>query len=76
MRTLGVPYDDGYEEQCVTDLEKQAEEIVKQLVEQDADISQQPPDHDLDIIALIAYLQRLGTDIKVEGEISMNETGN
>ena len=76
MRTLGVPYEESYEYQSIAVLERQAEEIVKQLVEQDGDISKQPPDHDLDIIALIAYLQRLGTDIKVEGDVSMNETGN
>jgi cytochrome c oxidase cbb3-type subunit I/II len=54
-----VPYEEGYDEQAVADLQTQAEEITVRL--QDADIEVQS---DREIIALIAYLQRLGTDIK------------
>jgi cytochrome c oxidase cbb3-type subunit I/II len=61
MRTLGVPYPAGYETQALTDLQAQAQEIVKNLKE--AGIQSKS---DTEIIALIAYLQRLGKDIKVK----------
>ena len=59
MQSLGVPYPPGYDKQAVADLEKQAADIVKLLNQ--ANIASEP---DREIIALIAYLQRLGTDIK------------
>jgi cytochrome c oxidase cbb3-type subunit I/II len=59
MRTLGVPYPAGYEDIAVAEAEKQANEIAKSLA--DAKIK---TSSDKEIIALIAYLQRLGTDIK------------
>ncbi|UTA67141.1 cytochrome-c oxidase, cbb3-type subunit I [Emticicia sp. 21SJ11W-3] len=59
MRTLGVPYPEGYENIAVADAEKQAAEIAKRLA--DAKIK---TSGDKEIVALIAYLQRLGTDIK------------
>jgi cytochrome c oxidase cbb3-type subunit I/II len=62
MRKLGVPYEEGYEDQAVDDMKKQADEIVARI-ESDLSIKTDP---NLDIIALIAYLQRLGTDIKVQ----------
>jgi cytochrome c oxidase cbb3-type subunit I/II len=68
MRTLGVPYDEGYENQAVDDLRKQADEIVSQLKTENIET-----DPNLDIIALIAYLQRLGTDIKVQEETASAE---
>ena len=55
MRTLGVPYPNGYEEQAIADLQKQADEIVKDLEDNKIKVSR-----DKEIIALIAYLQRLG----------------
>nr|WKN35475.1 cytochrome-c oxidase, cbb3-type subunit I [Tunicatimonas sp. TK19036] len=61
MRTLGVPYPEGYEAQAVHDLTSQAEEIAKTLTESGIEVKK-----DREIIALIAYLQRLGTDIKVK----------
>jgi len=63
MRTLGVPYPEGYEEQAVTDMEKQAAEIVARLAKDNINTKT-----DREIVALIAYLQRLGTDIKVKKE--------
>jgi cytochrome c oxidase cbb3-type subunit I/II len=60
MQTLGVPYAEGYAGQALNDLKKQAEQIAASLRTQgvaNADASKE-------IIALIAYLQRLGTDIK------------
>jgi cytochrome c oxidase cbb3-type subunit I/II len=61
LRSVGVPYEEGYEEQANADLDKQAEAIAKTLK---ADGIEVVPD--AEIIALIAYLQRLGTDIKGE----------
>ena len=60
MRSLGVPYGAGYEAQAMTDLQKQGDEIAKRLEE-----AKIVTDWDSEIVALIAYLQRLGTDIKV-----------
>jgi cytochrome c oxidase cbb3-type subunit I/II len=59
MRTLGVPYPEGYEDIAIGEAEKQAKEITQSLA--DAKIK---TGSDKEIIAMIAYLQRLGTDIK------------
>lgn len=59
MQTLGVPYAEGYDQIAVADLNAQAEQIVASLKKDNIEAS---PDQE--IIALIAYLQRLGTDIK------------
>lgn len=61
MRKLGVPYAEGYEDEAVADAKAQADAIVKNL---DADGIEAMPDQK--IVALIAYLQRLGTDIKTD----------
>ena len=66
MRTLGVPYEEGYEDQAIEDMQKQADEIATRLK-----IENIETDPNLDIIALIAYLQRLGTDIKVQETASI-----
>ena len=62
MTTLGVPYPQGYAERALGDLQKQAESISADLKTQGVTVSS-----DREIVALIAYLQRLGTDIKVKG---------
>jgi len=59
MRTLGIPYEEGFEKIAGGELEKQANEIAQDLQKQGIDVTA-----DKEIIALIAYLQRLGTDIK------------
>lgn len=59
MRTLGVPYAEGYQEQANADLKKQADKIVASLKK---DGIQAVPESEM--VALIAYLQRMGTDIK------------
>ncbi|MEO9967072.1 MAG: cytochrome-c oxidase, cbb3-type subunit I [Reichenbachiella sp.] len=61
LRTVGVPYAEGYEDTANTDLEAQAKTITDNLAAEDVDIS-----GDAEIIALIAYLQRLGKDITVK----------
>ncbi|WP_215223575.1 cytochrome-c oxidase, cbb3-type subunit I [Echinicola shivajiensis] len=60
MQQLGVPYPEGYaDEQALKDLHEQAQGIASGL--SDAGVEVRP---DAEIVALIAYLQRLGTDIK------------
>ena len=59
MQTLGVPYPAGFDQQANADLRAQAEKIVANLKKDGIEASP-----DMDIIALIAYLQRIGTDIK------------
>lgn len=63
MRSLGVPYPPAYEEVAVSEAKKQADKITLDL--QKAGV---PADPNTEIIALIAYLQRLGTDIKVNNQ--------
>ncbi|MEK6782408.1 MAG: cytochrome-c oxidase, cbb3-type subunit I [Bacteroidota bacterium] len=61
MRTIGVPYADGYEELANADLDKQANSIAEALKMEGYETPS-----DAEIVALIAYLQRLGKDIKSE----------
>ncbi len=59
--TLGTPYGDRYEEQALADLRKQAKAVAESLRAEgieDADLEKK------EIVAIIAYLQRLGTDIQ------------
>ncbi len=62
MQKLGVPYPDGYDEKAVDDLKKQAAEIAGSLRNAGIDV-----DDTKEIVALIAYMQRLGTDITKDG---------
>lgn len=61
MQTLGVPYPDGYDKIANADLVKQEESIAASL---EKDKIKTPANKE--IIALIAYLQRIGIDIKAE----------
>ncbi|MBS1487214.1 MAG: cytochrome-c oxidase, cbb3-type subunit I [Bacteroidetes bacterium] len=61
LRKIGVPYEEGYEATANEDLHKQADDIARSLK---ADGIETPSD--AEIIAVIAYLQRLGQDIKAE----------
>jgi len=58
MQTLGVPYPEGYDEKAVADLKAQANKIASGLRSSGIEVEDQK-----EIIAMIAYLQRLGTDI-------------
>lgn len=60
MRKLGVPYPEGYEDQALADLEKQAQEISDYLKTKNIDCAP-----DKEIIAMIAYLHKLGKDISL-----------
>ncbi|MGC4100398.1 cytochrome-c oxidase, cbb3-type subunit I [Ferruginibacter sp.] len=58
MRKLGVPYEKGFENTALADLKTQSEQIANSLVSDSIRISSKK-----EVIALIAYIQRLGTDI-------------
>ena len=58
MKVLGVPYPDNYEQQAIVDLKAQADSIAKDLGANGIQT-----DSNREIIALIAYIQRLGVDI-------------
>ncbi len=70
MRTLGVPYAKGYENVALKDLQKQANEIATDIINnQPAQIlktvnvkTEIAKLEKKEIVALIAYLQRLGKD--------------
>ena len=70
LRRLGVPYPDGYERQAASDLSSQALKIADRLK-----AAGQDTPADREIIALIAYLQRLGTDIKPATSTRATEGG-
>ncbi|MFQ5498979.1 MAG: cytochrome-c oxidase, cbb3-type subunit I [Candidatus Zixiibacteriota bacterium] len=59
MRSLGVPYANGFELEATEKLRQQADKVAAGLAESGVDVSA-----DKEVIALIAYLQRLGRDIK------------
>ena len=59
MQTLGVPYPEGYDKTANDDLRAQAKQITENLRKDKLSTSS-----NAEIVALIAYLQRVGTDIK------------
>jgi cytochrome c oxidase cbb3-type subunit I/II len=59
LQKLGVPYAEGYDQIATADYEKQASQVVANLKEAGVEVAP-----NTEIVALIAYLQRLGTDIK------------
>jgi cytochrome c oxidase cbb3-type subunit I/II len=61
MQTLGVPYPTGYDIQANTDLQSQAIAIQQRLKADKIETGANK-----EIVALIAYLQRIGIDIKGE----------
>jgi len=61
LRKIGVPYEAGYEATANDELAVQADKITANLKADGIDVAPEA-----EIVALIAYLQRLGTDIKAE----------
>jgi cytochrome c oxidase cbb3-type subunit I/II len=59
MQTLGVPYPAGFDLVAVDNLNQQANKIAEGLKKDGIEVK-----GDREIIAMIAYLQRMGTDIK------------
>ncbi len=69
MQTLGVPYEKGYHNKANDDLVKQAKSITEdlmksELVKQTMELEGVKDLNYTKMVALIAYLQRIGTDIK------------
>lgn len=77
MQTLGVPYEKGYDKKAKADAQAQAFEIASDIVNNMPDeikkvINVKAKINELkskEIVALIAYLQRLGTDIKADKQV-------
>lgn len=61
LKTLGVPYSDEDIKNAKKSIDEQASQIVENLKKEKVKVAK-----DKEIVALIAYLQRLGTDIKAE----------
>jgi cytochrome c oxidase cbb3-type subunit I/II len=59
MQTLGVPYPAGFDGVAINNLNEQADKIAAGLKKDGIEVKS-----DREIIAMIAYLQRLGIDIK------------
>jgi cytochrome c oxidase cbb3-type subunit I/II len=68
MQTLGVPYPAGYDKIANADLMKQADSITANLKKDKIETNSGK-----EIIALIAYLQRIGRDIKAEPKPAIAE---
>lgn len=68
MQRLGVPYPEGYDKIANEDLIKQADDISQNLGKDGIKVKSEK-----EIIAMIAYLQRLGTDIKASHQTSENK---
>lgn len=74
MQLLGVPYDEGYEKEAVKEYLEQAQKIVDELKQSGVDVEPIK-----EVIAMIAYLHKLGRDISpaakqaVENEEHKNE---
>jgi len=58
MQYLGVPYPEGYDKTAIDDVKAQAEKIAAGLQSQGINVAASKQ-----VIALIAYIQRLGTDV-------------
>lgn len=67
MRKIGVPYPAGYDKIANRDLEKQAQSIADVLSQDHIKVNKNK-----EIVAIIAYLQRLGTDIKANKTAANN----
>ncbi|RDV13568.1 cytochrome-c oxidase, cbb3-type subunit I [Pontibacter diazotrophicus] len=63
LKKLGVPYEDEYIANANEELMEQAKKVTADLAKEGLEVRPET-----EIVALIAYLQRLGTDIKVKAE--------
>ena len=79
MQTLGVPYPDGYADRAVEDLLKQADEIVSDLKLSNIEVNPASK-----MVAMIAYLHKMGKDISpppmvivdTDEEVKVDSTSN
>ena len=65
LRKLGTPYPRDFEKYAIANAQEQAKGVAKTLGEQESKLKDQGLE-DKEIVAIIAYLQRLGTAIKVQ----------
>jgi cytochrome c oxidase cbb3-type subunit I/II len=67
MIRLGVPYPDGYDQQALADMHKQAQVIADDLKANESQLllGENGIQANQEIIALIAYMQKLGADIEI-----------
>lgn len=76
MRSMGVPYEEGFEKEIPKNMEEQAraiaERILKDLDKENMTEEKIKNLSKKEIIALIAYLQRLGSDIHKKSEDILN----
>ncbi|WP_237144051.1 cytochrome-c oxidase, cbb3-type subunit I [Pontibacter pamirensis] len=63
LKKLGVPYEDEYIANANEELMEQAKQVTADLAKEGLEVRPEA-----EIVAMIAYLQRLGTDIKVKSE--------
>lgn len=76
MRTLGVPYPEGFEAEVAQNMDQQADSIARNIL---TDLDSEHTEDQVqalkqkEIIALIAYLQRLGADIHRESEVALGQ---
>jgi cytochrome c oxidase cbb3-type subunit I/II len=68
MQTLGVPYREGYDKIAVEEYLKQAEKIVADLKASGIEIEATK-----EMVAIIAYLHKLGRDISPAGSKKSEE---
>jgi len=68
LRKIGVPYEAGFEEKANADLGTQAAKIAESLKKEGYEVLPET-----EIVALIAYLQRLGMDIKAKKASEANQ---
>ena len=66
LRKLGTPYPKDFEKYAISNAQEQAQKIAKNLAEQGVKGKEGEPIEDKEIVAIIAYLQRIGTDIKIQ----------
>ncbi|HQW42142.1 MAG TPA: cytochrome-c oxidase, cbb3-type subunit I [Flavobacteriales bacterium] len=69
MITMGVPYDEGFPAMANTDVIAQQDRIVAALKKDGIEAQKE-----MEIIAVIAYLQRVGTDIKAKEIVETKPT--
>jgi cytochrome c oxidase cbb3-type subunit I/II len=63
MQMVGVPYPEGYDQKAIDDYKLQAEKIVDELK-----VSGVVVEPDKEIVAVIAYLHKMGRDISPAGQ--------
>jgi cytochrome c oxidase cbb3-type subunit I/II len=76
MQTLGVPYKEGYDKVAIEDLKAQADSIAQDIVNNMEEEALKGVDKKAlvqeikrkEIVAIIAYMQRLGMDIKASNQ--------